>query len=72
MFQKFTLYKIVVEQPLSIGQSPSCPDPRIAKLIFNRSSVVYTVFTCVQVNLVYKSTPEFGSSKQGINFNLTF
>ena len=34
--------------------------------------VWYTVFTRVQVDLVYKSTPDFGSSKQGTNFYLTF
>ena len=31
-----------------------------------------TVFTHVQVDLVYKSTPDFGFSKQGTNFYLTF
>ena len=31
-----------------------------------------TVFTRVQVDVVYKSTPDLGSSKQGTNFYLTF
>ena len=32
----------------------------------------HTVFTRVQVDVVYKSTPDLGSSKQGTNFYLTF
>ena len=31
-----------------------------------------TVFTRVQVDIVYKSTPDFGPSKQDTNFYLTF
>ena len=31
-----------------------------------------TVFTHVQVDLMYKSTPDFGSSKQDTNLHLTF
>ena len=31
-----------------------------------------TIFTRVQVDLVYKSTPDFGHSKQGTNFYLMF
>ena len=44
-------------------------------LKYDRFSLItshITVFTRVQVDLVYKSTPDFGSSKQGTNFNLKF
>ena len=35
-------------------------------------AIVSTVFTRVQVDIVYKSNPDFGPSKQDTNFYLTF